>query len=591
MCIAGPGTGKTKSLLRRVPFLITEKNASVDEICYLTFIQQIKKAFRHDFEIGDETRSLDPPQIKTLHSLACRIIRNLGHTINLRDGLYFLNAAAREDVASKLFRRDFIEYLEDPLVKTDTSARKTIESVKKMWQDDEDPCNEMNPSHNISNRLVLLSNVYHALDWDHVVRLASSLIGDHPELRWLRRIKHWMVDEYQDFNKAEQALLDSLVTPSDSVVIVGDDYQSLYKSRGGSPDGLRRRYGDAANNDTVTLVNCGRCPSEILAKANRFAECMEGDLRTLHPTRSGGRVECRGFDNAKKEVEALSEYLRHQIDSLGEDSNAEERTACLFPSHRMLDHYYEKLLRMGVTCLKRPSPTIDRQILGIALRLSKEPGQIFAERVLFERAFSGKPRKRKSIIRRIWETGTPITEFLPELLQVPEFQMVRVDCENWLSAISGIVSGDASAMASALCQLTGLAISAEQMQCFLDSSEEENQEDAIEKLCNAVTENSEEILGAERSIDFLTIHESKGLSRRCIVLPGLEQLHFPGTSVAEELEEKKRMFYVALTRATHEVLITYPRCRHRGDPLRRPGVGRCKPSQFVSLAGVSCTRN
>jgi DNA helicase-2/ATP-dependent DNA helicase PcrA len=82
-----------------------------------------------------------------------------------------------------------------------------------------------------------------------------------------------------------------------------------------------------------------------------------------------------------------------------------------------------------------------------------------------------------------------------------------------------------------------------------------------------------------RSVAFMTIHSSKGLTMDTAVLPGFERAWCPGNHCGEELAEERRLYYVAITRARSEVLITYPKQKGRGDPLNyaRPGRGECSP--------------
>jgi len=564
----------------------------IEEICYVTFIRQIKIAFQADYETRDETKDLPLPWITTLHSLACRVIRNLGHTAKFGDGLYFLNIGDKGDFAARVFLDDFVNFSGDPNLNTRTKARKAIGGVKAEWQNDRDPSTKEHSLFGVASQVVALTHIYQALDWDYAVHTAISLIDKGAGLDWLWKRKHWMVDEYQDFNQAEQRLLASAVARADSVVIVGDDYQSLYRSRGGAPEGLLALYSDTDGNDAVSLVCCRRCPSEIVTKANKLAESMPGETRELLSSRDGGKVGCAHFASARQEILSLADFLKKQVSAMGEQPKPEERTACLFPNRRMRDFYFERLSDAGVPCVKPPTPSEARQVLTIALRLSQERGQRFAERVLLEKA-SGIPRdKREVIVRRLWSEQKAITTFLPALLESSELSAVKPAGVAWLASIAQIVSGQAPELATGLTQLTGFAVGVEQAQEFLANVDDENLEDAIQTFCDTVTGDPAEGAGegSEKSVDFLTIHASKGLTRKCVVLPGLEQIHFPGSSKGEELEEKRRMFYVALTRATERVIITFPRMRHSGDCLRRPGAGQYQPSGFIKEAGITINK-
>ena len=84
------------------------------------------------------------------------------------------------------------------------------------------------------------------------------------------------------------------------------------------------------------------------------------------------------------------------------------------------------------------------------------------------------------------------------------------------------------------------------------------------------------------------MHGSKGLTKRTVVLPGLEQAWLPGGASGEDLAERQRLFYVAITRATDRILITFPRTRARNDSLNFDAPGRGEASTFVTDAGLEC---
>lgn len=111
-------------------------------------------------------------------------------------------------------------------------------------------------------------------------------------------------------------------------------------------------------------------------------------------------------------------------------------------------------------------------------------------------------------------------------------------------------------------------------------------EDTISQQCDLILPISARPVEDPRSVSFLTIHGSKGLTKRTVVLPGLEEACLPGGSQGPDLDEKRRLFFVALTRAIDRVLITYPFTRARKDPLNYQAPGRGACSSFVRDAGL-----
>ena len=124
------------------------------------------------------------------------------------------------------------------------------------------------------------------------------------------------------------------------------------------------------------------------------------------------------------------------------------------------------------------------------------------------------------------------------------------------------------------------------MDLLIGELDEPDQEEAVSAFCDAVFPESATPAEDPRAILFLTMHGSKGLTKRTVVMPGLESALLPGNVPDEEMPEKRRLFYVALTRATDEVLITYPRTRARGDPFNYPAPGRGERCPFVTQSGI-----
>jgi len=129
--LAGPGTGKTFSILRRNAALLNIQRICADSICYVTFIKEIAKAFQSDF---DDEFQADEELLRTstLHSLACRLIRNRGFTIGYDDELYFTSIAPKPDTfESRVFLTDLIYHLDHPNLYTIARLRNSLIRVKE----------------------------------------------------------------------------------------------------------------------------------------------------------------------------------------------------------------------------------------------------------------------------------------------------------------------------------------------------------------------------------------------------------------------------------------------------------------------------
>ncbi len=590
--LAGPGTGKTYSILRRVDTLLNERRIDAGSICYVTFIKEISKAFQSDFEDEFNTNGviIGMPRISTLHSLACRLIRNRGFTIGYDGELFFTSVALKPDsFEAKVFLTDLIYVVNHPNLISIARMRNSLIQVKEAWRATQDPTS-LGGLEGISHAGYLeLARAYRLIDWDHTIPLAYELY-QVPENRqsWLSRIQHLLIDEYQDFNRAEQQLILSMVSDVTSAVIVGDDDQSLYSGRGGSPEGLRDLFA-SDDADQISLVRCRRCRSNIVDHANLFLRTINPNPRPMLPFHEGGRVESLRFKSSKAEIEYLVQFLEDSINRLPENPRPRDGIVCLFPTLVSLRFYFEKLCDELPCYTSRHEIGDSRRRLIHALSLCARPGQRFGERLLLE-YFSGiKPRHRKAIVDLVIQLDISPTEACQVLIANGDLTSQALEsAEAFIATSQGLSSRNPQLIADQIEDWIEIEHSdlVDLLNSFLISLEDMDQEEAISELCDAVLPSTARPPGDLRAVLFLTMHGAKGLTKHTVVMPGLEDAWLPGTSIGADLEERRRLFYVALTRATDHVLITHPLNRARGDPLNFDYPGRSEVSRFVGESGI-----
>ncbi len=588
--IAGPGTGKTFSFLKRIEAL-TARGIPQDKICYLTFIKEISNAFTQDYieEFTRESYEANKPRISTLHSFACRLLRNQGFQIGYDGELFFINAAETNLDAATTLLTDLLPLVSGPACRTVPQLRNHLKDIKAAWRDTVDPSSLSSPIPNILVQAEILFRALRVIDWDQTIPLAHKLANSLSTLpSWITNIKHYLVDEFQDFNKAEQTLIAFLSGHATSSVIVGDDNQSLYRTRGGSPDGLRSLYSDSAK-DQVSLVNCFRCRETIVRAANTFQRVMHATPRRMIPVHSGGEILAYRFKSSKAESAFLVPFLQDCIAQLPETITPKDGTVCLFPSWKVLDEYYKQLSPF-VPCVKRKSILNPKRIwLERVLNLLCIPNQRFIERLLLNEYDQIKPRHKQLIIQRVVQDDVSV--FRAVQLLVSEGQITGkalVHAQRFCQLIEDIISRDPeriSLQLSSKLDIDGPVASGHISSMILRLANP-GTEDIVKEFSDLILPDSKSQEEDPRSILFLTMHGSKGLTKKTVVMPGLEKAWLPSDSTGDKFDEKQRLFYVALTRATHQVLVTLPMNRAKGDTLNYPTTGRGEASPFLANSGV-----
>lgn len=593
VAMAGPGTGKTYCLLKRIAALVA-RDEELASICYLTFIKEIANAFQADYseQLGEAIGHA--PRISTLHSFACRLLRNQGFRIGYAGELYFESVAAPakdNNDGSDVFLADLLPLATRDGCRSVPALRLVLDSIKKAWRNEADINAIPEPAPSILPVAQSLAKGYRLIDWDQTIPLAHGLFREmNPIPDWIAEIQHYLVDEFQDFNTAEQSFIRSLVGHARSGVVVGDDDQSIYSGRGGSPAGMRALY-DPAVRDTVSLQKCFRCKATIVGAANTFQTSMRPDPRPMLTTAAGGSIVCHKFKSTKAELAFLTPYLNERIAEIPENPKQKDRVICLFPSRKVLSFYFDKLSPNVPSTKRAEGVAPERQWLRRVLILGKKRDQRFIERLLLREYGDVKPRHREAMVRRIIQRDASPVDALLSLIQDGEVTgSAATAAQAFVDDCTAISHRDLIRIGEIVGNRLGIdpALAQNTIAPFLEAAEDQEDETDLDSVCDTLLPNTAVAADDLRRVQFLTMHGSKGLTRKNVILPGMEEAWLPGVAADEDLREKQRLFFVALTRATDTLLVTLPLRRSAGDPLNYQTAGRSTPSSFLARAGIPC---
>jgi len=469
--------------------------------------------------------------------------------------------------------------------------RSVIHGIKEAWRNQDDPTLLKDPTPRILSVAIALLRCFRVADWDQTIPLAATLLAGMEEApSWITKIKHYFVDEYQDFNRAEQSMIRLLGAAAETIVIVGDDDQSLYSSRGGAPEGIQLLFDDHTN-DCVSLVKCYRCKANLVSPANMFQAALSARPRPLTAAYPAGEVLCYRFKSSKAEVAFLAGYLTTKLGELPEDPKPKDGIVCLFPSKRVLNCYLD-MLSPTVPCSSRQTASSETRLwLERVLQLVQRPGQRFLERLLLRSYPDVKPKHRHIIVARILERDVSPSASAQSLLSEGAIAgtaatALRAFCD----ACAAYGSRDAARIAPLIAARLGVpeAEVLSQLEVLLATRDDIFPEDPVTSVADALLPETASVPEDPRSVLFLTMHGSKGLTRRTVVIPGLEEACLPGTTDALDAPERARLFFVAMTRATDHLLLTFPLNRG-GDSLNFPMPGRGVQSSFIAQAGLVAT--
>ncbi|MHA2010572.1 MAG: ATP-dependent helicase [Candidatus Hodarchaeales archaeon] len=273
LVLAGPGTGKTHNMALRVKWLVEERGVKPEEITVITFTAEAAINMRH--RLSDEEkkdvfmpRDMQPNEIRTMHSLSLKIIVSNLDLTNLNEDFTILS--------SKNIRRLLFE---DAAQLTGFPREKGNEALY---------CKERgiipekdNDLRAISDKYVDIMTASNSIDFDDQIIIACDLLKKNKSIlsEYQKKATYLLIDEYQDINYYQYCLIRLLCGDHlEGLFAVGDDDQSIYSFRGGSPAFIRNFERDFGDNAKIVNINlCRRCPPSILNSALAIVERYNPD--------------------------------------------------------------------------------------------------------------------------------------------------------------------------------------------------------------------------------------------------------------------------------------------------------------------------
>jgi DNA helicase II / ATP-dependent DNA helicase PcrA len=509
MIVAGPGTGKTKTLTSRILFLVQQRSVAPENILALTFTKKASE------EMRARVKALLPgasPKITTFHALCHEL---LGGDIT------FVSEAERLKLVRSLTR---------PLALKHLSVRELGLMISRAKNQPPEQAAEPALQKVVAQYNTLLHE-QHLSDFDDLLLQSYELLKhDEPKRSAVRaQYRHVLVDEFQDTNLLQYELL-RLLCGNQHIFIIGDPNQSIYGFRGASGDIFGRFLVDYPKAEKITLHVNYRSGAEIVKVANAIF-ASEGTL-SAQPGRHG-RVRAVLTLNEYSEAQWVLDEIERAIgggDFLRAVSD-DERS-----SHRRLSDF--AVLYRSRAC----AMTLQK-----AFAASGLPYQIVGDGSPYE-----KPLVQNIILllkalasgEEVAIQGLSKNQCRTLLGQVDQIQPPTKVVESIIRVFGFEPSAD-------LTQLMNLLIRFDHLEPALAYLDQIAEGHFYDPNADAVT--------------LLTIHASKGLEFPCVFLIGAEEGILPHEKADEQ--EERRLFYVAVTRAEENLDITHTKMR-AGDQAK-----------------------
>jgi len=613
LVLAGAGSGKTRTLTYRVAYLLS-KGVKPWEILLLTFTNKAAKEMLH--RVQDLT-GVEPSRFwgGTFHSIGNRALRIYGDAIGLPKNFTILDADESESLLkqvveseNKLFFKDKTNPKPGPLFNVLSLARNTqksvVETVERQFQQYSEIKMMLPP---FAAAYAKKKREQGVLDYDDLLELWLELLTKSPEVAtyFAQRFKHLLVDEYQDTNTLQSQIIDTLA-PHHRIMAVGDDAQCIYSWRGADFENIMTFPDRHAGTVIHRIETNYRSTPQILGLANGVLEAQPKGRhfdKELRASRANSHKPAvvQTIDDREQ-----AEFILKRIRSLIEDDGVSAgEIAILYRSHFHALEIQLALSRAGVpyqitSGVKFFERQHVRDLVAFIQFVANPRNESAWNRIAILLPKVGEKGAQKIYAAAYEHAKLMQRDFIDALATDDVKTKVSKDAKDeWanfcatLKQISDAVrTGKPDAVVStAIDGWYGDYMKGEYAD-YTDRLEELKAligfagrfDDLGEMLSQIALMNGET---SERSVEvppdtvkLTTVHQSKGLEFDVVFVIGVADGMFPGRRAIEanDVEEERRLFYVAVTRAKNELYICYPKVASRAGP----GGMLLTPSRFIT---------
>ncbi len=619
LILAGAGSGKTRVIAHRIAYLIAEKGVAPWNILAVTFTNKAAQEMRQRVQrlLRDQQLS-SAPIVSTFHSLCVRILRQDIEKLNEKYSRTF--TIYDQDDSLRLIKNCMkdLGYDEKHLGLRATQA--AISAAKNRGEDVDAFAARADY---VDERRAAMARVYqiyedrlhanNALDFDDLLIKTVRLLRQVPEVRekYNNKFRYILVDEYQDTNSLQFALISLLTEKQQNIAVVGDEDQSIYKWRGADITNILNFEKHFPNTKTIRLEQNYRSTQTILDVAGAVVKHnIERKGKTLWTSNPrGDRV--RYFQAFDAEAEArfvAGKILEHR------NEEYDLRAAVLYRTNSQSRVFEEAMRRTGLPynivggfsfyermevrdiiaylklalnpndsialqrVINSPPRGIGKQTVEELARRANDSGLSLWETIsvviekpdnLSTRAVSALRSFRKIVLRLSEMAQSPETEdHSPDLVSgIVKAAILDTGYEN---ALKGEKTDEAEARLENLQELVNAAV----------DYDEQGIEGLREFIDHSALVSDADQYKPDAIVTLMTAHSAKGLEFPLVFIVGLEDGLFPHSRSATdsaELEEERRLCYVAMTRAERFLYVTHAMKRRvYGEELAS------EPSQFLN---------
>ncbi|MBI3312215.1 MAG: ATP-dependent helicase [Candidatus Omnitrophica bacterium] len=607
LVLAGPGSGKTRTLTYRVAYLLQQKQIPADRILLVTFTV---KAAREMLDRVERIVRSAPEGLwgGTFHHVGNLLLRRHAELLGRTPAFGILDEEDSRDLISAC-----IDDLKVPQTKTRLPQAAVLGAVFSLSENTLQPLDRIVEKtypqflehldfiRGVSERYARRKKQANLLDYDDLLKGWLTLLQEHPSLRvrYGTQFEYILVDEYQDTNRLQFELIRSLASVHGNILAVGDDAQSIYAFRGADLSNLLEFEKTFPGAAIYRLETNYRSTPEILNLANHSIRFNTRQFpKELQSVQESGPLPAVVPLNDARQQAA---FVAQRVLELRAEGTPLKKIAVLFRARFQAAELELELAKRNIPYLVRGGIRFFEQAHikdALAhLRIVVNP----MDQISWERIFRLQEGIGPAYARRLWEWLSAASNPLQTALQSEEGKglpsRAQAAWKRLRSSLAELAGSRSSKPAELLVSVLQTGYDAYLETHFENPRDRREDLEQLVNLASSYAETDrfiedltlrepfkgESLKGWEEPDEHLvlsTIHQAKGLEWTAVFLIGLVEGQFPHPKSfenPEELEEERRLFYVATTRTKRELHLTYPLTRYtyqRGEVLLRP-------SQFI----------
>lgn len=599
LILAGAGSGKTKTITSRLAYLLDTVGIPASQTLTLTFTNKAAKEMR-ERAMGLISQNSFPPLLCTFHKFGLLFLKFHIHLLGRSNNFVVIDTDDKKKILKKinaelptaLIASEISRYknsMIDPQEAYSQAELTNYKNIAKIYEEYE---------------VYLLKN--NLVDFDDLLCLAFKLLDENPELciQTSQKYRYIMIDEYQDTNELQLRLLQKLCTSHNNLCVVGDDDQSIYGWRGAHVRNILEFDQDFTDATVIKLEYNYRSTQPILTVANALIEHNRSRLgKTLIATKKGGDdVATITSQDETEEAKKIAKAIRVLLDKGVRASDI----AVLYRINALSRSLEEGLNRGGVAYrlvggLRFYDRAEIKDLISYLRVITNVHDNFSLKRII------NKPKRGlgKASIEKIeltaMEAGKSMFEFIQTSSDVELEALARKkstqELRKFILEIHDLRNIASETMYKFIDELEDRFKIKETLRGLPDESDKisnvdefyglfrdyvkQNPDAELAEFLNDITLQSDQDQIEGESIYIMSIHASKGLEFEHLFVIGMEEGFLPLVGDGSDLEEERRLGYVAFTRAKSNLTVSSVNSRfYKG---RRTDLQK---SRFINEAGL-----